>query len=73
VICPQASATVAEVRLSIPHSRIHERRFVPAPMTELARDPRHPELRSTMRELMAHVEGQKARKVDFTPRVPGQL
>jgi len=37
-ICPQAPATVAEARLSIPHPRIHERRFVPAPMTELARD-----------------------------------
>jgi len=66
-------ARIHSARLTIPHPRMHERRFVLAPMTELAPDLRHPELRHTMRELLARVEGQKARKVDLTLRVPSQL
>lgn len=57
-------------RLEIPHPRMHERRFVLAPLVELAPDLRHPRLRSTMRDLLAGIEGQKIRKTDFTPRVP---
>jgi 2-amino-4-hydroxy-6-hydroxymethyldihydropteridine diphosphokinase len=64
---------VHSARLAIPHPRMHERRFVLAPMAELAPDLRHPELRSTMRELLARVEGQKARKVDFTPRISASI
>jgi 2-amino-4-hydroxy-6-hydroxymethyldihydropteridine diphosphokinase len=56
-------------RLEIPHPRMHERRFVLAPMVELAPDLRHPELHRSMRDLLAGLEGQKVRKVDFTPRV----
>ncbi len=63
---------VHSAALTIPHPRMHERRFVLEPMSELAPDLRHPELRGTMRELLAQVEGQKAHKVDFTPQVPGQ-
>jgi 2-amino-4-hydroxy-6-hydroxymethyldihydropteridine diphosphokinase len=64
------SARVHSGRLEIPHPRMHERRFVLAPMAELAPDLRHPALRGTMRELLADLEGQKLRKVDFTPRTP---
>jgi 2-amino-4-hydroxy-6-hydroxymethyldihydropteridine diphosphokinase len=60
---------IQSARLAIPHPRMHERRFVLAPMTELAPSLRHPSLRMTMRELLANLEGQKARKVDFAPRV----
>jgi 2-amino-4-hydroxy-6-hydroxymethyldihydropteridine diphosphokinase len=67
------AARVHSAVLTIPHPRMHERRFVLAPLCELAPDVRHPELRGTMRELLAHVEGQKTRKVDFTPRVPGSI
>jgi len=66
-------ARVHSARLTIPHPRMHERRFVLAPMCELAPDLRHPELRNTMRELLASVEGQSAHKVDFTPQVPGSI
>lgn len=55
--------TICSGKLEIPHPRLHERRFVLAPMDELAPDFRHPQLRKTMRELLAGVEGQKARKV----------
>jgi 2-amino-4-hydroxy-6-hydroxymethyldihydropteridine diphosphokinase len=60
---------IQSARLLIPHPRMHERRFVLAPMAELAPGLRHPTLRTTMRELLANLEGQKARKVDFAPRV----
>ena len=62
---------VQSARLTIPHPRMHERRFVLAPMCELEPDLRHPELRGTMCELLARVEGQEAHKVEFRPRVPG--
>lgn len=39
--------------LTLPHPRMHERRFVLAPLCELAPDLRHPRLGVTMRELLA--------------------
>lgn len=64
-------ATVHSARLEIPHPRMHERRFVLAPLVELAPDLRHPQLRRTMRDLLANLPGQKIRKVDFTPEISG--
>jgi 2-amino-4-hydroxy-6-hydroxymethyldihydropteridine diphosphokinase len=61
--------TVHSGRLEIPHPRLHERRFVLAPMVELAPDFRHPQLRRTMRELLAGVEGQCVRKLDMSLRI----
>ena len=58
------SFTVTSEKLDIPHPRLHERRFVMAPMEELAPDFRHPRLHKTMRQLLAGVEGQKVRRVD---------
>ena len=55
---------IHSARLEIPHPRMHERRFVLAPMVELAPDLRHPELHRTMRDLLASVEGQKVRKTE---------
>ena len=52
-------AIVHSARLDIPHPRLHERRFVLAPLVELAPDLRHPTLGRTMRELLASLEGQK--------------
>ena len=57
--------TIHSARLDIPHPRLHERRFVLAPLVELAPDLRHPTLGRTMRELLASLEGQK-----ITPRKP---
>lgn len=62
-------STVHSARLEIPHPRLHERRFVLAPMVELAADLRHPRLGRTMRDLLPGVESQKIRRVDFTPRI----
>jgi 2-amino-4-hydroxy-6-hydroxymethyldihydropteridine diphosphokinase len=38
--------------LTLPHPRLHERRFVLTPLCELAPDLRHPQLGLTMRELL---------------------
>ncbi len=59
------SSTVTSGKLDIPHPRLHERRFVMAPMEELAPDFRHPHLHKTMRQLLAGVEGQNVRIVDI--------
>jgi 2-amino-4-hydroxy-6-hydroxymethyldihydropteridine diphosphokinase len=61
---------IHSARLDIPHPRLQERRFVLAPLVELAPDLRHPTIGRTMRELLESVEGQKIRKADFTPRTP---
>jgi 7,8-dihydro-6-hydroxymethylpterin-pyrophosphokinase len=62
--------TVHSARLEIPHPRLQERRFVLAPLADLAPDLRHPTLGRTMRDLLANLEGQKIRKTDFTPLTP---
>jgi 2-amino-4-hydroxy-6-hydroxymethyldihydropteridine diphosphokinase len=51
--------------LTIPHPRFAERRFVLAPMVELAPDLRDPVTRRTMRELLAGTAGQGVKKVEF--------
>ena len=57
-------------RLVIPHERFAERRFVLAPLAELAPDMRDPLSRRSIRELLGQVSGQAVRKVDFQPRLP---
>ena len=49
-------------RLILPHPRLHERRFVLAPLVEIAADWRHPQLRLTAAELLARLPaGQPVR------------
>lgn len=61
--------TIHSAQLEIPHPRMHERRFVLAPLLELAPDLRHPALRRSIRDLLEGIEGQKIRRTDFTPRI----
>jgi 2-amino-4-hydroxy-6-hydroxymethyldihydropteridine diphosphokinase len=42
-------------RLTLPHPRLHERRFVLAPLAEIAPDWRHPRLAISARELLARL------------------
>ena len=53
--------------LVIPHARMAERRFVLAPLADLAPELRHPQSRRSIRELLAALRGQAVRKVDFQP------
>jgi 2-amino-4-hydroxy-6-hydroxymethyldihydropteridine diphosphokinase len=50
--------------LTIPHPRFAERRFVLAPMVELAPDLRDPVTRRTMRELLPATAGQGVRRIE---------
>ncbi len=61
------NVTVRSAELTIPHPRFAERRFVLAPMVELAAELRDPVTRRTMRELLPGTAGQTVRKVDFRP------
>lgn len=47
-----ASAVVETARLEIPHPRIAERRFVLAPLAELAPDLRHPVTHRSVRQML---------------------
>ena len=49
--------------IDIPHPRIAERRFVLEPLAELAPDLRHPITRRSVREMLAEVKSQQARRV----------
>jgi 2-amino-4-hydroxy-6-hydroxymethyldihydropteridine diphosphokinase len=48
---------VYEAGLTVPHPRMHERRFVLVPLSEIAPDAVHPVLRRSIRQLITHSPG----------------
>ncbi|MGP8243398.1 MAG: 2-amino-4-hydroxy-6-hydroxymethyldihydropteridine diphosphokinase [Bryobacteraceae bacterium] len=54
-------AVVRGERLEIPHPRLGERRFVLAPLADLAADLRHPVTRRTVREMLEAAPEAKVR------------
>jgi 2-amino-4-hydroxy-6-hydroxymethyldihydropteridine diphosphokinase len=67
-----ANAVVRSTTLEIPHPRLAERRFVLAPLADLAASLRHPVLHRTVRELLEATGGQKVRRAAFIPRLPSE-
>ena len=62
------NAVVSTATLEIPHPRLRERRFVLAPLADLAPDLRDPVTRRTIRELLAATAGQSIHKADVIIR-----
>ena len=54
-------AVIRTPKLVIPHPRMAERRFVLAPLADLAPDLRHPVTRLTIREMLAEAPASKIR------------
>jgi 2-amino-4-hydroxy-6-hydroxymethyldihydropteridine diphosphokinase len=57
-------------RLTLPHPRLHERRFVLAPLAEIAPDWRHPLLAVSARELLARLPPGDAVRALGDPATP---
>ena len=54
--------------LTIPHPRLHQRRFVLVPMVELAPDWIHPQYEQTMQALLDRLtDTRRVRKLDVVP------
>jgi 2-amino-4-hydroxy-6-hydroxymethyldihydropteridine diphosphokinase len=49
---------INEPALTIPHPRLHQRRFVLAPLVELDPDRQHPILAQSLRDLLAQLDDQ---------------
>lgn len=65
------SSVIETTGLTVPHPRLHERRFVLEPLAEIAPEARHPALKRTVRELRdALPAGQSVKRVVDAPR-PG--
>ncbi|MBK9168114.1 MAG: 2-amino-4-hydroxy-6-hydroxymethyldihydropteridine diphosphokinase [Bryobacterales bacterium] len=56
--------------LTVPHPRMHERRFVLEPLLELMPDGVHPALRQPLAVLLAKLDGQAVRRTPVALRSP---
>lgn len=52
-------------KLTVPHPRMHERRFAMEPMVDLSPDLRHPVFKKTMRELRNATMGQAVKRTEI--------
>ncbi len=60
------SSVIEAEGLTIPHPSMHERRFVLAPLAEIAPEVRHPIFKGTIREMLeALPAGQKVRPISL--------
>ncbi|MGD0361129.1 MAG: 2-amino-4-hydroxy-6-hydroxymethyldihydropteridine diphosphokinase [Bryobacteraceae bacterium] len=57
------NAVVNTPRLEIPHPRFRARRFVLAPLADLAPELRDPITRKTVREMLGELDGQAVRRI----------
>jgi 2-amino-4-hydroxy-6-hydroxymethyldihydropteridine diphosphokinase len=57
------NAVIATPELDIPHPRFRDRRFVLAPLADLAPAQRDPVTRKTVRELLEDVRGQAVQRI----------
>jgi len=57
------NAIVTTPALEIPHPRFRDRRFVLAPLADLAPELRDPVTRRTVRELLGELQGQAVRRI----------
>ncbi len=55
------ASIIRTTRLEIPHPRMPDRRFVLAPLADIAPDLCHPVTGKTVREMLAEIQGQPAR------------
>jgi 2-amino-4-hydroxy-6-hydroxymethyldihydropteridine diphosphokinase len=62
----QEDLVLDEDGLVIPHKRMHERRFVLAPLAELAPDLIHPKIKKTIAQLLSELgpDGPRVKKID---------
>ena len=60
---------IHEPGLSIPHPALHERRFVMAPLAEIAPEVIHPVLKKSARELLLSLPDQGQAVKQFTPKL----
>lgn len=63
---------IQEVELVIPHPKLHERRFVLEPLTEIAPDLKHPLLRKTAVQILKARQDQPVRRLTTINLKPEQ-
>lgn len=66
-------AVVRTAKLEIPHPRMAERRFVLAPLAELAPDLRHPVTHQSIRAMLDAAPAEAVRKLDLKLGSPAPL